>query len=178
MVLLVATESTTFAAFLASYFYLRFVHGGPWPPPSEEVPGLFWPSLGTGVLVVGAVPMFLAVRLSERRRGSGASGFALFVAWLTGAAYLAFTALDWRAEWPKSTLSKDAYGSLFYVIPGLHVAHVVVGMLMLLMLVARAIVGPAGLPGRGQIGIVSIYWYFLVILAIAIYLVVYLSPYL
>jgi cytochrome c oxidase subunit 3/cytochrome c oxidase subunit I+III len=178
MVLLVATESTMFAAFLASYFYLRFVHGGPWPPPADEVPGLFWPSIGTGILIAGCVPLFLAGRAAARRSGAGVSGLALVVVWLTGLAFVAFQALDWRAEWPASTLTKDAYGSLFYVITGLHVAHVAVGLLMLLMLIARALVGPAGLPGRGQVGIVAIYWYFLVVLAVAIYLVVYLSPYL
>lgn len=177
MALLVSTEATTFAVFLASYFYIRFASAEPWPPPSEELPGLLWPSLATAALILSCVPMAVAVRAAPRDR-RGAMGLTLALTWVLGAAFLLLQVVDWMAEWPKSTLSKDAYGSLFYTITGLHTVHVAVGLLMLMALLASTARGRLGRRRPEPLGIVAMYWYFLAVLAVAIYVCVYISPYL
>lgn len=177
MVLFIATESVTFAAAIASYFYLRFAKGSaPWPPPADKLPDLVVPSIATGILIASCVPMLVASRTA--RRGHGAiSGLGTFLALLGGAAFVALQFLDWFAEWPDSTLSKDAYGSLFYTITGLHTTHVVIGLGMLLFLVVGALVGRVRAGRWEPVAIVALYWYFMSVLAIAVYLTVYIAPY-
>ena len=177
MLLFIATEAATFAAFLASYFYLRFSAPGSWPPAGDKLPSLLVPSVGTGVLVVSCVPMWLSLR-SARRGRRGASGLLLLVTLLMGTAFVALQGLDYSQEWPESTLSKDVYGSLFYTITGLHAVHVVIGLFMLVVLLFGVTVRPPSAGRPGAVRNVSLYWYFLAVLAVAIYCTVYLSPYL
>jgi cytochrome c oxidase subunit 3 len=177
MVLFISTEGATFAAFLASYFYLRFSHETPWPPPGEKLPGLVYPSIATAVLVVSCLPMLLADRVTPRGR-RGASGLGVAGAFLGGCAFLVLQGLDWAAEYPASTPSKDAYGSLFYVVTGLHALHVLVGVGMLLFLLAGVGVGRLNSDYHEPVHLVALYWYFMSVVALGVYATVYLSPYL
>jgi heme/copper-type cytochrome/quinol oxidase subunit 3 len=177
MVLFICTEAATFAAFMASYFYIRFAGEGAWPPLAERLPGLTLPSIGTGILVVSCLPMAGAVRAAPRgHRGRLTVG--VLVSLLLGCGFVALQLLDWKAEWPDSTISKDAYGSLFYTITALHTIHVVVGLFMLAVLVASALLGRIGSRRPEPVGIVALYWYFMAVLAVAVYVTVYISPYL
>ncbi len=177
MVLFIATEGVTFAAAIAAYFYLRFAHASPWPPPADKAPDLVLPSVATGVLVLSCVPMAVAVR-TARARLAVLSGVTTTATLLAGCGFLVLQILDWVSEWPSSTLSKDAYGSLFYLVTGLHAAHVLVGLGMLLFLVVSALVGRIS-RGHGEpVAIVGMYWYFMAVLAVAVYVTVYLTPYL
>ena len=176
MVLFICTESATFAAFLASYYYLRFSASGPWPPAADKLPGLVLPSIATGLLLVSCLPMWLAGRAAVR--GAARRRVAMLVlALLGGVGFLVLQVLDWRSEWPESTLSKDTYGSLFYAVTGLHTVHVVLGVLMLLLLAAQAAALRLA-PSRqaGSIRVVALYWYFLAAVAIPVFITVYLSP--
>jgi cytochrome c oxidase subunit 3 len=175
MVLFIATEAATFAAVIASYYYLRFAKATVWPPPGESPPDLVLPSIATAVLIVSCIPMAIAVRTARRGRGA-ATGLANFVSFLGGAAFVVLQILDWKSEWPDSTLSKDAYGSLLYSVTGLHTAHVVIGLGMLLFLVVAAAVGRIKEGHWEPVVIVSLYWYFMSVLAVAVYLTVYVTP--
>jgi cytochrome c oxidase subunit III len=176
MVLFLASEATTFACFLASYFYVRFADPGPWPPATAPKPELFWSSMETGTLVLSCVPMMVAVRVARRDRRGGL-GLTLVATWLLGAAFVAFQVMDYIVTYPESTVSEDAYGSLSYTITGLHAAHVVAGLLMLVGLLASTAAGRLGRRRPEPVGIAAMYWYFLAAMSVCIYLVVYLSPY-
>jgi heme/copper-type cytochrome/quinol oxidase subunit 3 len=176
MVLFIATEGATFAAAIASYFYLRFADAQAWPPSSDKLPDLVVPTIATAILVASVVPMWLAVRTARRMAG-GPTGLLVLVTFLAGAAFVVLQVVDWVSEWPSSTLSKDAYGSLFFSVTGLHTAHVVVGLGMLLFLLAGAAVGRVRRGHWEPVAIVSLYWYFMAVLAVAVYLTVYITPY-
>jgi cytochrome c oxidase subunit III len=177
MVLFICTEAMTFAALLASYFYLRFDHGGPWPPAADKPPHLFFPSVGTAVLVASCATMAMAVRAAPRGR-SAVQGLTLLVTMLAGCVFIAFQCIDYLQEMPSSLPNKDAYGSLLYIITGLHLVHVLLGLAMLLVLIASTLLGRVGEKRPEPVAIVSLYWYFLAILAVCIYGTVYISPYL
>jgi cytochrome c oxidase subunit 3 len=57
MVLLITTEAAFFAVLLASYFYVRFAGGGPWPPEGIEDPKLTKPLIMTALLLSSSAPM-------------------------------------------------------------------------------------------------------------------------
>ncbi len=178
MVLFIATEAATFAAFLASYFYLRFADGGPWPPATDVPPKLPLPIAATVVLVLSCLPAATAVRAAghaESPRRPGLAAFAVLITLAGGGAFVVLQLLDWYDEWKRSTLSENAYGSLFYVITGLHTLHVVVGLGMLAFLLATAAV--RGLRAE-PVRLVALYWYFMAVVALAVFVTVYLSPYL
>jgi heme/copper-type cytochrome/quinol oxidase subunit 3 len=176
MVLFICTEAATFACAIASYFYLRFVHATGWPPASDKLPHLVLPTVATVVLVVSCVPMALSLRAARRGRG-GATGAGVLLALAGGAAFVVLQILDWRAEWPASTLQKDAYGSLFFSITGLHTLHVLIGLGMLVFLLVSVAIGRITTDHWDPVTIVSMYWYFMSVLAVAVYATVYLSPY-
>ncbi|HET7328177.1 MAG TPA: heme-copper oxidase subunit III [Nocardioidaceae bacterium] len=176
MVLFICTEATTFATFLASYFYLRFAGSGPWPPTGDPLPELFWSSLETGALLVSVVPMAVAVRTVAKGRRTGGL-LMLALVWALGAAFVSFQIMDYLVSYPQSTLSSDAFGSLYYTITGLHTAHVVVGLLMLIAVIASTALGRLGKRRPEPVALMAMYWYFLAVLSLAIYVVVYISPY-
>jgi len=174
MVLFIATESATFAAILASDFYLRFSAKGDWPPAGEKEPGLVLPTIATVVIMVSCLPMLLGSLAAAR--GSRAGGLLGTLGALAGGvAFLVLQVLDWRSEWPDSTISKDAYGSLFYAITGLHAAHVLIGVGMLAFLLVSLAVRRAAARPRGPVSLVAMYWYFMSVVAVAVYLTVYLA---
>jgi heme/copper-type cytochrome/quinol oxidase subunit 3 len=175
MVLFIATEAATFAAFLASYFYLRFSSSTTWPPPGEKEPDLLVPTVATVILVVSSAAMAFGSR-SARRRARTPAALGVVGVLLGGLAFLVLQVVDWLEEWPSSTLSKDAYGSLFYAITGLHAAHVVVGVGMLAFLAVSLAVRKAAARPAGPVALVAMYWYFMAVVGVAVYVTVYLSP--
>ncbi|HET8604737.1 MAG TPA: cytochrome c oxidase subunit 3 [Marmoricola sp.] len=176
MFFFIGTEGAMFAAFIASYYYLRFSTATAWPPPSDKLPHVLVPSIGTGLLVLSCLPMWLAVRAARRRSRLAAPAAAL--AMLGGVAFVVLQAVDYMQEYPSSTPSKDAYGSLLFSLTGLHAVHVAVGVFMLLLVLGSSLVRGVGKAQYGAARICAMYWYFLAVLAVAIYITVYLSPYL
>lgn len=175
MLFFVCTEAAMFACFIASYYYLRFSTDSSWPPPSDKLPHWLVPGIGTGVLVVSCLPMFLAVRASRKSR---AVTFPLLVlVTLAGTAFVVLQAVDYLQEYPSSTPSKDAYGSLLFTLTGLHAFHVGIGVLMMLLVLVGQLVRGVRKPQAGATRVMAMYWYFLAVLAVVIYFTVYLSPY-
>ena len=177
MVLFICTETATFAAFLASYYYLRFSDDGPWPPAGDKLPSLVLPTVGTALLIISCLPMWLAGRAAVARAG-GRRLLMLALTLCGGVGFLVLQVLDWQSEWPASTLGKDAYGSLFYAVTGLHTVHVVLGVLMLLLLLAQAWrLRWEPHHQAGSIHVVALYWYFLAAVAVPVYITAYLAPF-
>jgi heme/copper-type cytochrome/quinol oxidase subunit 3 len=175
MMFFICTEAAMFAAFIASYYYLRFATDGSWPPPSDKLPHRIVPGIGTGILVLSCLPMFLAVRTSRRSR---AVTFPLLVlVTLAGTAFVVLQAIDYMQEYPSSTPSKDAYGSLLFTLTGLHAFHVGIGVLMMLLVLVGMLARGFRKPQAGATLVMAMYWYFLAVLAVVIYFTVYLSPY-
>jgi heme/copper-type cytochrome/quinol oxidase subunit 3 len=177
MMLFICTESATFAAFLASYFYLRFADATKWPPLGDKPPHLVAPSIGTGVLILSCVSMALGVRAAVREKRV-LHFLLLLVTLFGGLAFVALQGLDYTQEYPASTISKDAYGSLMYSITGLHAFHVMLGVFMLLLLLGGTAFRPINRARAGSARVVAMYWYFLSVLAVAVFGTVYISPYL
>ena len=175
MLLFICTEAAMFACFIASYYYLRFSTDGSWPPVSDKLPHRIVPGIGTGVLVLSCLPMFAAVRTSRKSR---AVTFPLLVlVTLAGTTFVVLQAVDYMQEYPSSTPSKDAYGSLLFTLTGLHAFHVGIGVLMMLLVLGGQLARGFKKPQAGATRVMAMYWYFLAVLAVAIYITVYLTPY-
>lgn len=164
MLMLVLTEGALFAAMLSSYFFLRWQTEGGWPPDGLPDPKLLRPTVLTGVLVVSGITMVQAQRAAAHLRGT----FLLLTLGF-GATFLGLQIWDFAEKVKEFTPQTNAYGSLVYVIAGAHAVHVAAGLLLLGWITARRT--------ETAVRVAALYWHFLVVLALLIWLTLYISPY-
>ncbi len=137
MVLFVAGKAMFFAALFAAYFSTRAA-ASVWPPAKIGAPELPVPAVLTAVLVSSSVVLQFGVRAI--RRGHVATFQRLLLLTIVlGVIFLALQGYDY------TTLNfgvKDGiYGSLFYVMTGLHMAHVIGGVFLLSLVAAQGMTG-------------------------------------
>jgi len=172
MVLLVASEAVFFAAFLGIYA-VSYTAAKVWPPAGTETPSLGVPTVGVVVLLVSGATMAQAMRHAHRPEYQRAAMLRwLAVALVCAVAFGVLTAIGY-ASLPFSA-SQGIYQSLFYMIIGLELAHVVGGAVLLGVVMARTWTGELALR-RDPIQATAIYWYFVVVLGVVIYAVLYLA---
>ncbi|HET7601017.1 MAG TPA: cytochrome c oxidase subunit 3 [Gemmatimonadales bacterium] len=171
MVMLIATEATLFAYLLFSYFYLMSLTRGPWPRSGNPSLGLTLPN--TILLLVSSGTMWWA-ESGIRRGGQGRLRAGLLVTFLLGVIFLVIQSVEYRHL--RFLPQTDAYGSLFYTITGFHGAHVAVGLLMNLVIQARAWVGHFTAERHLAVTNTAWYWHFVDIVWLAVFTSLYLSP--
>jgi heme/copper-type cytochrome/quinol oxidase subunit 3 len=172
MLALIGTEASLFAYLLFSYFYLQSHSSQPWPPTG--LPPLRYAVPTTVVLLISAATMWWAeysIRLARPARLL--SGMAITL--LLGIVYVILQFLDWRDE--PFLLNADAYSSLFYVITAFHVLHAVVGLLIIIAALLWSALGHIDAQRRIAIAVVAMYWYFVVAVWVAVFITLYLLPY-
>ncbi|MCW3844768.1 heme-copper oxidase subunit III [Micromonospora yasonensis] len=176
MVMFVATEATLFACLLGSYFYLRFQHGGSWPPGDISKPKLLVPLVMTGVLLPSSLPVVWAehgIRKGQRWRLRAGLAATLVM----GATFLILQASEYADKLREFTITTNAYGSLFFVITGFHGLHVLVGLTMISWLLAASLRGGSfGAHRHDRVRNAAIYWHFVDVVWAAILFTIYLSP--
>ncbi len=177
MFLFVTTEATLFACLLASYFYLRFVHAGPWPPAGIEDPKLLKPLVMTALLVTSSVTMVVAdhaIRHGHQRRLQAALAATI----LLGLSFLGLQAAEYSEKLSTFSWTTNAYGSLFFTITGFHGVHVVVGLLMLGHTLLAALRGRYTQGRHERVRMVSVYWHFVDVVWVAVFTSLYLGAHL
>ncbi len=169
MVVWLASELMFFGGLFAAWFTLRSMSDA-WPPPGVDVPTAT-AAIATGVLVLSSLAIDQARRADER------GDHAAFGRWLVltlalGALFLASTLRDLVAA--DFEISTNAYGSLYYVIIGLHGVHVAAG----LVLGGIVLVVTAGSTPRARRGpiveVTTYYWHFVVVTWLCVFAIVFL----
>jgi len=168
---MIAIEGMAFALAITSYIYIkgRLPH---WPD-GVAAPGLFWGTLNLIIMVVSAVPNELTRRAAERfdRRGvqlwiSVSVAFALA---FTVIRFFEFSTLNVRWD-------TNAYGSVTWLLLGLHTVHVVTDVLDTAVLDVMFFTGPVNEHRFVDVSENSAYYYFVVLTWLPIYGVIYLAP--
>jgi cytochrome c oxidase subunit 3 len=128
-----ASDIMLFAAFFAAYFLLRSTNES-WPPPTVDldVPRA---ALATAVLITSSFTLIAGER-AEQRAGRAALRRWLLITIALGALFLAnqiaeYATLDFDA-------AAHAYGSAYWLLTGLHGAHVAAGLCALALLFVRS----------------------------------------
>jgi heme/copper-type cytochrome/quinol oxidase subunit 3 len=135
MVILIASEATLFGAFIGTYFYLRF-RAPHWPPDGLPEPKVVVPLIITAVLLSTSIPMALASRAAEARRLNATRLFVL-AALIVQAGYFAYEVHDFSDQLKTFDVTRDAYSSIYYTLLGADHAHVALGILFNLWLLAK-----------------------------------------
>ena len=130
-----ASDVMLFAPFFAAYFLLRTTNE-PWPPPAVEldVPRA---ALATAVLVASSFTLLASERAEERPGGRRAMRRWLLFTILLGGLFLAnqvseYTTLGFGAD-------THPYGSAYWLLTGLHGAHVTAGLAAMGLLYVRSV---------------------------------------
>jgi cytochrome aa3-600 menaquinol oxidase subunit 3 len=168
MALFLCSEITIFGTMLATYFYLAS-DAKRWPPAGIKPPSVTLPLIATGVLVLTSIPMFLASRAARRGARPAVLGL-VSLAFVVQLCYLAAQVLLFRHDLNQFRPQDTAYGSIYFTILGTHHAHVILGLL--LDVVVLAYVTLRGLNNYWLVGVrnLAIYWHVVNFLAILVVL--------
>jgi cytochrome c oxidase subunit 3 len=169
MALFIVTAASLFVYLIAGYFYV----GGSartWPPitPSIHITGF-----NTVLLILSSGSAIIAERSVKSGRSGPFRGW-LIVTILLGATFLAFQMYEYTTL--KFLPQTDAYGSFFYLITGLHGAHVALGLLMLLYVLLRAFAGHFDAVRHSAVRNAILYWHFVDVVWLVVFTSLYLLP--
>jgi cytochrome c oxidase subunit 3 len=160
MWLFIISDAVTFGALLFAYGYIRN-GSADWPTPFERAS--IWNSLlMTFILVTSSLTILIALKAAQNEQRARAFRWTIITAVLG----LMFTALHLR-EWLdligkgvrtfSNPWGAPMFGATFFAITGLHMAHVVGGVIAL---IAVALFYKAGQYGAKHLEILALYWHF------------------
>jgi heme/copper-type cytochrome/quinol oxidase subunit 3 len=173
MVCLIATEGMVFALLLFAWFYLR-ANSPRWPQGDIHDPELLKSGIRTAVLLGWSIPVYLGAKaIKQGNRGRMVVAFS--VALLMALYFTVTHFLEWIELWKEFTPGTNAYGSAFYTITGLHITHVVIGMVALSFVCFRGMAGRYDGEHHSTVVNASMYWHFVDVVWIFVYSSLYLS---
>lgn len=165
-------EGTGFALAIATYFYL-YALAPHWPIGGPI------PDMGAGSLVVilllTSVPPNLLVARWARNQDLRKVRAGMVVMALLGAAPLVVRAFEFAAL--KVSWDSNAYGSILWILLGLHTTHLITDLADTLVLAAIMFTRHGDNRRRyGDVGDNALYWNFVVITWLPIYACIYWVP--
>lgn len=174
MWLFLVSDALTFATLLVCYTYLRIANE--WPHPFEFSPGILFSSLMTLILLSSSLTMVFAVAAAHDGKRSQARTWTLLTA-LGGALFVVLHAMEWRhliheGVTPfENPYGEPLFGGFFFLITGLHMLHVVIGVVYLL------VIGFAFGGGRltaQDVEVSGLYWHFVDLVWMFVFPLIYL----
>ena len=170
MVLFVAGEAMFFAAFFAAYFSVK-ARAPAWPPVRITPPELPIPAILTAILIVSSVVIQFSVRAARKGRIRQAQQLLALTA-LLGVCFLALQAYDYSQL--TFGVKDGIYPSLFYVMTGLHMAHVAGGVVLLAIVGAQSLNRQTGWARHETLQSAAIYWDFVDVVWVCLFLTFYI----
>jgi heme/copper-type cytochrome/quinol oxidase subunit 3 len=168
------SECLFFGALISTYLLYRGRSvQGPFPDQVYDIP---YTSVSSFVLLMSSLTMVLALNAIQR------GDHRRLRAWLLATALLGITFVGGQVfEFTVFvreglTITRNLFGSSFFVLTGFHGAHVTVGILMLLTLFGQSVAGRLPAERALRVELVGLYWHFVDIVWIVIFTVVYLIP--
>ncbi len=177
MWLFILSDSLTFGALLMSYGYVR-VASGAWARPFTFSPSIIFSTVMTFCLLTSSLTMVLAVAASSRGER------AKMVKWIlatmaAGLAFVVLHAIEWNhliaeglrpfsvpTAWGENL--SPMFGATFFAITGLHMLHVLSGVIYLGVTAARK------KATHEDVEISGLYWHFVDLVWMFVFPLIYL----
>jgi cytochrome c oxidase subunit 3 len=180
MWLFIMSDTLTFAALLIAYSYARAASVN-WPKPFPFKPSIIFSTAMTLVLLSSSLTMVFAVAASKRGK-RGAARKWIFATMLLGLTFIVLHLMEWNhliseglrpfrlpdewlQKWPGAS---PLFGSTFFGITGLHMFHVLTGVLYLGIVAARI------KKLNDDVEVAGLYWHFVDLVWMFVFPLVYL----
>jgi cytochrome c oxidase subunit 3 len=165
MVVFVASEAMFFATFFGAYFTIYSVNPV-WPPAGFPRLEPELATVLTVLLVTSSVTLQIGVRAIRRDR-TRAMLVWLGLTILLGAGFLGLQLYDYSLL--GFGVRDGIFGSLFYVMTGLHMAHVFGGVVFLVLILVQGLGGQLTHAHHDSMEAGSIYWHFVDVVWICLF---------
>jgi cytochrome c oxidase subunit 3 len=170
---LVATEAALFAYLLFAYYYTGATAQQGWL--LEPRPELRLALPNTVLLLASSFAAWFGERgVLAQRRAQALLGFA--GAFIMGSVFLAVQWFEWAAK--HFSIGTSSYASLYFVTTGFHIAHVIVGLLVLVALFTWTALDYFSPRRRLTVSAGVLYWHFVDIVWLFVFTTYYVTPYL
>ena len=164
-------EATAFAAVIAAYLFLAY-HAPEWPL-SAPPPDLLWGSASTALFIVSAVPYAMLDKAAHAEDLHKTRFWLIAVVFVGGAVLVTrafeFTVLNTRYD-------ENAYGSIVWIVLGLHTLHLVVDFVETAVLAALMFSRHGHTKRFTDVSDGCLYWYFIIAAWVFLYVLLYWFP--
>jgi cytochrome c oxidase subunit 3/cytochrome o ubiquinol oxidase subunit 3 len=170
-----SSECIFFGAFISTYLLYRGRAPADTPQP-KDVYNIPFTSVTSFILLMSSLTMVLALAAIQR------GDHRRFRVWMVATALFGMTFIGGQiyefTEFYREglALKTSVFGSSFFVLTGIHGAHVTVGIIWLLSLWGLSMQDRLHVQDSEKIEIAGLYWHFVDIVWIVIFTVVYLIP--
>lgn len=172
MMLFILTEGSLFIMLFTAYFYLA---AGTWRWLEEKPPKLHYVIPMLIILLVSSGVAFWGEQ-QVKKELYGRGRIALVITIVMGIVFLGLSALDYKEHLQDVTPLTNAYGSIFYTITTFHVAHLCLGLLMLIFALIMPKLEPRAWPPYRPYHNATLYWHFVDFVWIFIVAFLYVAP--
>lgn len=166
----IVTIVMLFAAFTSYYIVRRAA--GHWL--AFELPQMFW--ISTAIILISSVTMNWAIA-AARKDDLKKTSTGLLLTFVLGIAFGVVQYFGWTYLYSNNIVfagsDSNAAGSLLYLITALHLLHVVAGLILLIVMMARTSKGIYSSQNMLGLKLTAIYWHFLDGLWIYLFLFLY-----
>jgi heme/copper-type cytochrome/quinol oxidase subunit 3 len=170
MWLFIISDAVTFGAFLFSYGYIR-VSAANWVRPFETA-SVINVVVMTVVLITSSLTMLGAVDASKAGDKAKAMRF-LYSTMALGSIFAALHLREWFQLFGRGiTLSSGLFGQTFFTITGLHLLHVISGVIALFVVATKY---SSGNLTAGYVENTGLYWHFVDLVWMFVVPLVYLT---
>lgn len=167
----ITTEAALFVFLLFSYYYMM-VHLGREMMP-EKMPELKLALPNTVILLISSgTAQFAESSIKKNRKALAA--ILMGITAVLAAVFLAIQLKEWKAK--DYGLQTNAYSSFYFTITGFHMAHVAVGWLGWLVVLAWTLLGYFGGRRTLPVSVVALYWHFVDFVWLFIFFTFYIVP--
>ncbi len=174
MWLFLISDALTFATLLICYSYLRIAND--WPQPFDFYPAIVFSSVMTLVLLSSSLTMVFGVAAAHAGQRAAAAKWV----WLTALGGVVFVALH-LTEWNHlihegvtpfaNPWGAPLFGATFYLITGLHMTHVAIGVIYLAVI---AVGCARGKFDAEDVEVSGLYWHFVDLVWMFVFPMIYL----
>jgi heme/copper-type cytochrome/quinol oxidase subunit 3 len=165
----IASEIVIFGGLLASYIMHRMAHGA-WADYAAAT-NTWIGAFNTFVLLTSSLFAVLGHQAAERGNGKRAANM-LYLTSLGGALFICVKAAEWTMEIRHGmTISANTFWSFYYTAAGIHAAHVIAGVIIMLFVAQTAKRNEE----LHRVEIIGIYWHFVDIVWIFLFPLLYIA---
>jgi cytochrome c oxidase subunit 3 len=168
------SELMFFGGLFAAWFTLRANDYPNWPPPGEHIEPVRM-LFGTALLVTSSFTIHISLRHTSRGERRPAIGW-LMVTFTLGAVFLVNEILEWRSL--DFSFSSSAFSTIFYLLTGMHGAHVFMGLVLMVLVGWVAFGRGSRVKASPTMHAVGYYWHFVDVVWVILFVVVYVLTWL